>query len=287
MGNKLNIYILILTIFALLVGWGVYRSVSDTESAVSQEEETNETNIKEGEELQTEETAIPVEIGGAEGNGEQVINILPLSDSSMSREEILKEDSPDLNRPIIILSEISPETQSIAEEKIGSLSAELIENPELNGAWLELAAYRKTIGDLSGAIEIWEFLTRHWDGQIPYKNLGMTYHYDLPDYPKSESYLNQAIEKDPTYLPSYTELFNLYHLSYVEKADQADDALLSGLSKNPGNILLLSKLGEYYTETGDTENTRTYYEQALAEAEKLGDEALATQLAELLNALQS
>ncbi|PIP73996.1 MAG: hypothetical protein COW88_00265 [Candidatus Lloydbacteria bacterium CG22_combo_CG10-13_8_21_14_all_47_15] len=281
--NKLNIYIIFLSIVSLFVGYGVYRSISDTGESLLNP--VGEDTLATQEDVLPDTRAIPLDaVSGISGTGDGIFEVLPTG-NELSRSEILVADAPDVNRPVVILASISPETQSIAEEKIASLAKELATNPESYNSWLELAAYRKVIGDFFGAIEIWEFLTRQWNGNIAYKNLGMTYHYDLPDYPRAESYLKQAIEKDQSYIPSYIELFNLYRFSYADKSEEADDALLSGLEQNPGNILLLSTLGDYYADIGDVENSRRYYENAITEAQKNGDDALIKQLSARIDTL--
>jgi len=266
--EKLNITISILIIAAIFIAFFVYRSLFDVNGLELQ---------KDNEIINNDKTGEIKELTEKDKNNETTEQ-LSITETAVY---------PDLNRPIIILSEdISSETQYIAEKRITELSSELKETPDLYGTWLELASYRKLIGDYFGAIEIWEFVGEQSNGYISYKNLGMLYHYDLPDYALSESYLRKAIKRDNTYIPTYLELHNLYKYSYKEKSDLADDVLFEGLLNNPKNIFLFSTLAEYYTEINDITKAIKYYKEALSEAEKNNDTATANQIQSRLDALQ-
>ncbi|MBI5004636.1 MAG: hypothetical protein HZC04_00405 [Candidatus Lloydbacteria bacterium] len=193
---------------------------------------------------------------------------------------------PDLARPVIILANIAPETETMARAKISELSKELGAEPGLFGNWLDLASYRKLIGDNVGAEEIWLFMTKQWpDHDVPYINLGNFYHYQTHDFAKSEAAFRKAISVKPNSIPPYIGLYELYALSYAEKAGLADDILIEGLKNNPKNILLLSTLAEYYTGQGDITSAKKYYQEALDVAMQSNDTKLQDQLKQRISGL--
>ncbi|MBI2046279.1 MAG: hypothetical protein HYT28_02575 [Parcubacteria group bacterium] len=193
---------------------------------------------------------------------------------------------PDLARPVVILSALAPETETMARTKIAELAKELAAEPGLFGSWLDLASYRKLIGDNMGAEEIWVFMTKQWpEHDVPYINLGNFYHYQIHDFAKSESAFRKAISVKPNSIPSYIGMHELYSLSYVEKANLADGILLEGLKNNPKNILLLSTLAEYYAGQGDKTSAKKYYQEALDVAMQSNDTKLQDQLKQRISAL--
>lgn len=191
----------------------------------------------------------------------------------------LRAALPDLARPVIILANIAPGTETMARAKISELSKELGTEPGLFGSWLELASYRKLIGDGIGAEEIWLFMTKQWpESETSHINLGNFYHYQTHDFAKSEAAFRKAISIKPNSIPSYIGLHELYTLSYAEKVGLADDILVEGLKNNPKNILLLSTLAEYYTGQGDIVSAKKYYQEALDVALQSNDVKLQDQL---------
>lgn len=193
---------------------------------------------------------------------------------------------PDLARPVIMLATLASETETMARAKISELSKELATEPGLFGSWLELASYRKLIGDGIGAEEIWLFMAKQWpESETPYINLGNFYHYQTHDFAKSETAFRKAISIKPSSIPSYIGLHELYVLSYAEKANLADDILVEGLKNNPKNILLLSTLAEYYTGQGDVLSAKKYYQEALDVALQSNDTKLQDQLKQRISGL--
>ncbi|MBI5005054.1 MAG: hypothetical protein HZC03_00360 [Candidatus Lloydbacteria bacterium] len=194
---------------------------------------------------------------------------------------------PDLARPVVILAALASETETMARTKIAELAKELATEPGLFGSWLELASYRKLIGDNMGAEEIWLFMTKQWsDHDVPYINLGNFYHYQTHDFAKSEFAFRKAINIKPNSISSsYIGMYELYSLSYAEKENLADDILLEGLKNNPKNILILSTLAEYYTGQGDATSAKKYYQEALDVALQSNDTKLQNQLQQRISAL--
>ena len=217
---------------------------------------------------------------------DKTVNISETNTKATEKTAQLLAKLPDLNRPVIILANLAPETEIIARNKISELSKELATEPGLFGSWLDLASYRKLIGDNMGTEEIWLFMTKQWpDHDTPYINLGNFYHYQMRDFTKSEGTFRKAISIKPSSIPSYIGMYELYALSYADKANLADDILLEGLKNNPKNILLFSTLAEYYTEQGDIASAKKYYQEALDVAMQLNDTKLQDQLKQRISAI--
>lgn len=256
-----NVIISLLIVVAMVVGYFVYKNVVKQKTelvdvATSTVETTSNKNNSDG-------------AAGSSGTDAKVVE----------KTTPLLARLPDLARPVIMLATLAHETETMAHAKISELSKELAAEPGLFGSWLELASYRKLIGDGIGAEEIWSFMTKQWpESETPYINLGNFYHYQMHDFAKSEAAFRKAISVKPNSIPSYIGLHELYALSYVEKASLVDDILIEGLKNNPKNILLLSTLAEYYTGQEDIVSAKKYYQEALDIALQSNDTKLQDQL---------
>lgn len=184
---------------------------------------------------------------------------------------------PDLDRPINTQEEM-------ARDKIEELSNALKQNSSLADHWLELASYRKLIGDYEASREIWEYMTTKWpDDNKAFLNLGNLYGYYLHDFPKAEEYFLKALEKNPYYIVGCVTVYEFY--KDTEKPDLALEIIFRSLEKSPLNVDLLSVLGKHYKDEGDIESARKYYEMALVEVRVAGDEAMAEQFKQQLDNL--
>jgi len=213
-----------------------------------------------------------------EGDGGYKIELI----SSEPIPSLVKSPIPDLDRQIMFGEGFSDEKKAIIIKDIKKLSEELKENSDLFNNWIALGLQRKEIDDYEGARQAWEYasMIRPADS-VSLANLGNLYHYYLKDYAKSEENLLKAIENNTGSsgnIAFYRSLHELYKYSYEEKAGLADDILFEGLEVNPNNLDLLILLGLYYKEKGDIDNSRKYYEKALAEARKQGNNDLADAL---------
>ena len=134
---------------------------------------------------------------------------------------------------------------------------------------------RKTIGDYAGAREAWEYANAIRPGNyVSFSNLGDLYHYYIKDYPKAEENLLQAIKNEPSHIGSYRALVDLYTQSYTEKLGEVPSVLSDGLKKNPDNYDLLIMFASYYKNAGDKVNAISYYNKAIAVADKFGQSAM-------------
>lgn len=172
--------------------------------------------------------------------------------------------TPDLNREIMYKALVREEDKPKIEAEIKIISQTLKDNPDYPQGWLQLGILRKYIGDYEGAGLAWEYATKIRPvDYVAFNNLGDLYHFYLKNFPKSESAIKKVIELKPDYVQAYRNLFELYTLSYKEKANLADDVLILGISKNPKAYDLMVALAMYYKEKGDKTGARKYFEEAL------------------------
>lgn len=131
-------------------------------------------------------------------------------------------------------------------KELKDLSVQLKSEPNYIQGWLQVGILRKYLGDYEGASLAWQYATllRPKD-YIAFSNLGDLYHYYLKDFPKAEKYLRSAVDIKPDYVAGYKNLFDLYTLSYKEKANLAEPVLLEGIKKNPNDTYLKKILDSY------------------------------------------
>ncbi|GEM_PF-2020621 len=122
-------------------------------------------------------------------------------------------------------------------------------NPYFFEAWVDIGVLKKNIGDFEGAKDAWEYggLIQP-SNSLTFSNLGELYWRYLTDYPKAEKNLKIAIAHKPTDPQNYITLAELYHYSYKEKVDLADDALLDGLKALPSDQSLMRRLAYLYEQ---------------------------------------
>lgn len=151
-------------------------------------------------------------------------------------------------RPIVISAQLNDATKKLATEKLRQTVVYIKQEYDLLGAWYDLGAYRKLIGDYEGAAEAWTFATliRPKD-YIGYHNLGDLYGFYIKDYPKSEENYFKSIQNNPQNVQAYLDLATIYQFAYKEKANQVESVLSQGLRDNPNSVRLQSALDDYHS----------------------------------------
>ncbi|PIR69715.1 MAG: hypothetical protein COU47_01360 [Candidatus Niyogibacteria bacterium CG10_big_fil_rev_8_21_14_0_10_46_36] len=136
---------------------------------------------------------------------------------------------PDLDRPIVIPSDMQQETGERIKKDLETVIGNLKEDPADIDDWLDLGIFRKITGDLEGAREAWEYaLAFRPNDQRPYNNLADLYIYYFHDNTKGEEYLLQGIEKAPDGPQLYAKAFEFYY-DVLHDADKAKDILQKGI----------------------------------------------------------
>lgn len=202
-----------------------------------------------------------------------------------TRQPVASIPLPDLDR-ITFNSELSPERKQEYTGRMKDAAKQIRANESVYENLLELASYRKLIGDYVGAEEVWMYMTKIYpNARQPYEALGNLYHFYTKEFLKAESAMKKAIENEPVYPYSYVNLFELYTLSYTEKKNMAEQTLLNGLANNPKSVLIELTLAKYYDALGRKNDARTYYEQSLEFARSVSDKSLEMQIVAALEKL--
>ena len=137
-------------------------------------------------------------------------------------------------------------------------------NPIHFQGWINLGLLKKTIGDFEGTRDVWEYASLIEPlNSLSFSNLGELYWRYLHEYPKSEANLRTSIEHKPDDIQNYVSLAELYHYSYKEKYEMADDVLLEGLKANPGNGTLMRRLAYFYEQRKEWDKALEWWEKVL------------------------
>ncbi len=140
--------------------------------------------------------------------------------------------APNLDRKVVVTAALTPEAREANLARIAELTKRVKERGEL-GDWLELGVYRKTIGDLDGAEEIWGYVAlTHPDDGISLANLANLYLYERKDPKKAEGYLLGAIERASHQMLYYETAYELYHFVLKDDA-KGKEVVMKGLLANP------------------------------------------------------
>ena len=134
---------------------------------------------------------------------------------------------------------------------------------------MELATNFRFIGDYASAEEILKYvIARSPKYPVAMINLAVLYQQNLKNYAEAEKYYLQFFSIDSINVSTYIDLSHMYRYQYLAKADLADDILIQGLGKHPGDLGFAVELAHYYRDTNNIAAARTYYAQAIASAEK-------------------
>jgi len=179
--------------------------------------------------------------------------------------------TPDLDRPYTAPDNLPEDIQQDSTQRVADAVEALKKDANNPAQWLTLAVYRKASADYDGAEEIWLYYTKRWPGDVTaWANLGDLYTNFKVDYPKAEENYKTAIRVNPSFIPGYRALHDLYRVKYKAETMLAAGVLKDGLTNNPGNFELLIVLSDYYIQKEMKAEAKAYLEQALAAAEPAG-----------------
>lgn len=188
-------------------------------------------------------------------------------------------NAPSLEGPFFYSPIFTNEAKEIMEQKIQDIIVNLDKNPESFSSWLDLGNKMKMIGDMKNAEKYWLYASElNPQNYVPYNNLGDIYHYNLKDYPRAEEMFLKSKQINPSYTSTYINLHNLYKYSYQQNTNKAEEILLEALTVLPNNIDITTTLASYYKEKGNNTKAIEYFEKASAEAQKIGNTNLYTEL---------
>lgn len=140
---------------------------------------------------------------------------------------------PDLNRPVVIYSELPEETKKLAKERIVAITKTLKHDNVLFEDWLELGTYRKLIGDYDAALEVWLYASKlDPASSVSYNNIANLYANYIRNYEKAEWYYLKAIEVAPNQSYYYFAAFEFYK-SVLKNDQKARDIVRKGIAAAP------------------------------------------------------
>lgn len=141
-------------------------------------------------------------------------------------------------------------------------------NPSFFDGWMQIGLLKKIIGDFEGARDAWEYAgVIQSKNSLSFSNLGELYWRYLHEYVKSETNFRISIKHKPEDIQNYVSLAELYHYSYKEKADLADDVLREGLQNNPDDGTLMRRLAYLYEQRNEWARALEWWERVLASAQ--------------------
>lgn len=194
---------------------------------------------------------------------------------------------PDLSKEPVVADGLDSERQAYLVGKMGEVKDILREDPSQRFAWLDLASYRKLLGDYEGALEVWGYMGERWpNDHVPFLNAADVYTNYLESPALAEEQYRKAIARNPEYASTYIKLHQLYLNNYEAQRHLADDILFEGLENLPEEPNILAALGHYYAGEGNVSEARNYYEQAVAAAQKYGDPSFADMIQQTLESLE-
>ena len=174
-------------------------------------------------------------------------------------------ETPDLDRPIVVTADLTPENRKKYTEGIQAISRQLKNDRDSLDGWMILGLYRRKIGDYEGAAEAWEFLTKIHQGDArAFANLGSLYSQELKDYAKAEAWYRKSIEADAQAIGSYLALAEFYQY-FTREPQKVVDTYLLGLRRNPSNLSMLFQLAYFYREQGEREKAIEYFTELLTQ----------------------
>ena len=166
-----------------------------------------------------------------------------------------------VSKPISVRAQLADLVKNQAIDKIKQVSELIKADYDLDSQWLELAAYRKLIGDYDGAIEAWDFLSLiRPQNYISYNNLGDLYAFTLKDYDRGEQNFLKSISNNPENVNAYMQLVTIYEATI--QPNKIEPLLLSGIKSNSANPTLNILLARYYAGQKRFNEALAYYEAA-------------------------
>src|SRR3989338_5128821 len=205
-------------------------------------------------------------------SGDYKINVLP---NEEPKNPSASAKIPDLSLPVTNYSRLDEAAFKAISQNISKIVLELKNEPNNELGWLNLAVYRKMLGDYAGAVQLLDYVVISWPSDYaPYNNLADLYQFYIKNYPLAEKNWLKVIELKPDYLQAYINLYDLYKDLYTEKQAKRLPILQQGLANNPKSIDLMVYIARYYRLAGDNAQARVYNDKAITEANNLGKGAV-------------
>lgn len=186
---------------------------------------------------------------------------------------------PDLELAVVNHAHIDDVAFKIMAENIAILVKSIKKDQADESNWLNLAIYRKNIGDYDVSADILNYVAKIWPKDyVPYNNLADLYQFYIKNYSLAEKNWLKVIDLKPNLIQAYQNLSELYATQFIEKQAQSLPILLTGLDKNPQNIDLIISVARRYKVVGNTVQASVYYSKAITEAKNQNNQQLVVSL---------
>jgi len=170
-----------------------------------------------------------------------------------------------LKAPLVIITDMSQEAQTILRTKFADAQKKLASNPKDFATLLYLGSLRKIAGDYTGALANWTYVSEIYPKEsASFDNIGSLYMDFIKNYSKAESNYLVALKVNPNDIGAYHSLYSLYtDYSYKSGTDAAEQILKKGIINNPKALDLHVLLARYYATNNNTSAARAEYDTAL------------------------
>ncbi|MEK7159289.1 MAG: hypothetical protein AAB766_02190 [Patescibacteria group bacterium] len=157
------------------------------------------------------------------------------------------------------LSEIQQKSLVEIKEKL------LLSNDDYS-ALLNLALIKQAVGDLDGALALYEKMRALRKNDLLPLNNSASIYFDRGEYVLAEAaHLRILNDITPKWYNSYNELFSIYQFHLKDKRGSFESVLLNGIEKyDEEKLALTNKTAVYYDELmGNVPKAIEYYEKTL------------------------
>jgi tetratricopeptide (TPR) repeat protein len=186
---------------------------------------------------------------------------------------------PNLSLKITDYNRLDPAVFKSTSENIAILTKELGSDSKNKLKWLELAIYRKILGDYEASAEILNYAAVLWPNDyVIYNNLADLYQFYSKNYSLAEKNWLKTIALNRSHIDAYKNLYSLYSELYKEKSAEALPILLEGLESNPKSFDLMMSIARHYKAAGNKDMAGIYYKKAISEALDKGNKELAASI---------
>lgn len=234
-------------------------AVSGVAYLASQNTDLHKENTKQGEDKEHEENNAQTS-----EDSSYTINKVPLPS--------IEDLAPSLDRGIQFSASIPEDARMIMRASAAEIIGRLKNDVTRGSDWLDLALLYHAANDYIGARDVWEFLKKvDPNNFVVVENLAKLYHFNLPNYPKSEGLFREAMALDPSSFSPYDGLFELYRYSYKTETSAAVDILKESLVMFPEETRIYLMIGQYYRDKGNNTQAKQAFLEGLDMARNQND----------------
>ncbi len=152
------------------------------------------------------------------------------------------------------------------QKKLWDLDAKNDSEARFNSAVL-----KNILGDKDGALKDYLIILKTDEKNVKVLNNVADIYQDKTEWEKAEEYYKKLLAADPTFIPAYRHLGNLYRYRFKNSESRIKELIDSGLGYTNNNPELLGWIIAYYQETGQSEKSAPYSEKLIEQIGKIGE----------------